>query len=638
MKRSFFIIWSILLLIGWSTVFSQQGYSYKEYSRDVCLSTERIYGRIPDEVLFQVELVDGAFWAIFNDEKWFNDFFKGEDGLSLLGNELSLGVQLVSTEFFSCSNLGISGYEDYFFYLEPMGYRQMKKQQITTDSGLFMVHLGDVPARFAKKEYDLGLIISKRGRNCLGHWYTKIPYHDWDLLPSALLLDSLIFTSDPFNLTPSFFPVTIDKRFDFDVFFPKNEIQFSRDSLRKFILSIPNLSENTVKIEISAFASIEGPENHNKELYQKRGDVVFSEIAPFFTDSVDVVVNVDENWDDFYRDIALGPYAYLQKQSPDSIREKLKDRGFSENLELFLKQHRKATISIFLQNSLNPEKASADSLVEFYRETVKAENIQLAMQLQDAIFSRVKEENIAIFFPDSLPLPAEKEFSFVFNRDYVYRYLSGLTDLNETYDLFKKIKQHYPNDERINFNLAEFMFRKWIAGDETITGDSVLASINRLQASGVPATAYNRLLINYHIVSLRSSMADKDLRARTRSVRAVRNLYGATLTREPELLNMAAFFVAYKQNDVAEKLLRPFARSASPDEDLLYYYIALTINETNTVNQRWYNDLMEKAQQMNPGRFCQLFQPVSVTDSAGISLLFKSKLKEIYCRHCDGPS
>lgn len=619
-------------------MFSQQGYSYKEYSRDVCLTTERMYNRIPDEVLFQVQLIDNAFWAIFNDEKWFDDFFKGEEGISLLSNELSLGVQLVSTDFFSCSKIGFSGHEDYFFYLDPVGYRQMKKQQTTSESGLFMVYLGDIPARFNRKEYDLGIIISKRGRNCLGHWYNKIPYHDWDLLPSALLLDSLIFTSDPFISNISHQPVTINNSYDFDVIFPKNEVLFSKDSLRRFILSIPDISNNSIKIEISAFASIEGPENINKELYQKRGEVVFAEIAPFLPDSIEVEIKVDENWDDFYRDIASGQYAYLHKENPESIREKLKDRAFSEDLELFLKRHRKATISVFMQHSIETATAKPDDLVEFYVETLKAENDQKAIQLQDAIFARMKKENIALSFPDSLPMPVEKDFSFVFNRDYVYRYLSGLTDLNETYDLFFKLKQYYPNDERISFNLAEFMFRKWIAGDKTITGDSVIASINRLQAAGVPATAYNRLLINYHLVSLRKSMADKDLRARTRSVRAVRNLYGATLSREPELLNMAAFFVAYKQNDVAEKLLRPFARRAEPDEDLLYYYIALTINEASSVNQRWYNDLLDKAQQMNPGRFCSLFQPVSVTDSAGISLLFKSNLKEIYCRHCEGPS
>jgi hypothetical protein len=638
MNRFTLFIWSILLWGGWSQVFSQQGYSYKEYSRDICLSTERSYGRIPDEVFFQVEFYDNSFWATFNDELWFDDFFGGEDGISLFSNELSLGVQLVSTDFFSCNSSGTKGYEDFFFQLEPVGYRQMKKQQIKTEYGMYVVNLGDVPTRFTQKDYDMGVIISKRGRKCLSHWYTKIPYHDWDLLPPALLLDTLVFVSGPVVSTTSYLPVSIEKRYDFDVIFPKNEIQFSRDSLRRFLLSIPGISDATVKIEINAFASIEGPENRNKELYQKRGDVVYSEIISLLTDTIEVEIKVDENWEDFYRDIASGPFAYLHKESPESIREKLQNRAFSEELELLLKRHRKATVSVFMQNTIETATASPQVMVDFYVETLRAKDIQKALQLQDAIFGRMISENIVVTFPDSLPIPSEKDFSFIFNRDYVNRYLSGITDINETYDLFFDLKKYYPDDGRISFNLAEFMFRKWLAGKSLITADSVLASINRLEALGVPATAYNRLLINYHLVSIRKSMADKDLRTRTRSVRAVRNLYGATITRESELINMARFFVAYKQNNVAERLLRPFARVAEPDEELLFYYIALTINDESISNLRYYNDLLEKAQKINSQRFCKLFQPVTITDSAGISLLFKPKYKEIYCRHCEGPS
>jgi len=617
---------------------AQLGYAYKEYDRKDCISVERTYSRMPDELLFQVEQIDNTFYAIFNNEQWFDDFFAG-DGNNLLGiNSLSLGVQLVSTDYFSCNYVGFEQYDDFFYQLEPLSYKEMKKYQIADNEGIFRIPLGTVPPRFLRKEYDYGIVISRKNHECISHWYTKIPVLDWQLLEHALLTDTLVLDSEKLQWQPDTSDLSLGEKLEIDVIFPKNETSFDQEPFRDFLHHVPSFDLKPKQVSISAFASIEGPETRNKELYERRGEVIKNEIELILPPGVAYEIKVDENWDEFYNDISTSEFSWLKDMQPEEIRAQLADKEFSMELEPLLKQHRKATVSIWMRKEIQPDISNMHSLTDFYVASLQAEHIENALKIQDAIFNLVSVEDVAANFPDSLPMPQNKKFSHVFTRDYVYRYKTGLVDHIKLFDLFNELQKIYPTDPAIRFNLAELTFRRWMGGDPQITTDSVTSIINNLQQFDIPVWAKNRLLINFHLVSIRQSMADTDARKRLRSARAIRNLYTSAFTTDHEIVNLARFFAAYRQNDVAERLLRPYARNSNPDEDLLYFYIILTINEATTVNMRWYHDLLEKAHELNPERFCNLFQPVSYPGSAGISLLFRDRIKELFCENCNDPS
>lgn len=632
------VLFLVLLLKLNPGLFAQLGYSYKEYDRGDCISVERSYSRMPDEVLFQVEQINNTFFAVFNDEQWFDSFFAG-DGINLLGmNALSLGVQLVSADFFSCNYVGFEQYDDFFYQLDPLSYKDMKKFQVMGDDGLYRVPLGTVPPRFLRKEYDHGIVISRKNHECISHWYTKTPVLDWQLLEHALLTDTLVLDSEKLVFYPDTSGLSLGENLETDVIFPKNETTFDQKLFREFLHHIPSFDLKPQKVSISAFASIEGPETRNKQLYKRRGEVIKDEIELILPPGVEYEIKVDENWDDFYNDVASSQFSFLSAMEPEQIRAQLADKAFSKELEPLLKKHRKATVSIRMSKEIQPDVSDMAGLMDFYIASLQAEHFENALKIQDAIFDLVSSENVAETFPDSLPLPQNKSFSHVFTRDYVYRYKTGLVDHVKLFELFNDLQHIYPDDPAIRFNLAELAFRRWIDGDPEIKADSVSGIINNLDQFDVPAWAKNRLLINFHLVSIRQSMAEADARKRMRSARAIRSLYSSAFTSDHEIVNLARFFAAYRQTDIAERLLRPYARNSSPDEDLLYFYIILTINEATTVNMRWYHDLLEKAHELNPERFCNLFQPVSVPGSAGISLLFRDRIKEFYCENCNDPS
>ncbi|MFW5706567.1 MAG: hypothetical protein ACOC12_01490 [Bacteroidota bacterium] len=627
MRKKLVITMVLYLIVSPVLLYSQQGHSYREYSRDICISTERHYNRIPEEILFQVEVKDHMFYLVFNDEEWFDDFFSEE--------RRQLGVKMVRKEFFACHEAALTDPDKYFYYLEPVSYQDMKKSRFTNADGIFLVPLGAAPVTFIQSEYDHGIIISRKNRPCVEHWYTRRPVHDWELLQQALIVDSLFFPADTMVKQRHSEPVHMDFTFSLDILFPKNELTFNRDTLRKFIYSLPLQAKEVEKISISAFASIEGPENRNKELYENRAKVIYDELSVMIPDTGQYYITVDENWEAFYNDIAQSTFHELKEKNHEEIRLLLRDEKTSRELESILRNHRKARVTVIMNQSIDPVSSSLDELWDFFSLTLYDEDTRNALIIQDAIFRHLEGVPLAGAFPDSLPIPDSKHFSFVFNRDHVFRYHKGYTNLHEAHSLFEKLADHFPDDGAIRFNITELLFRKWLEDPGQVDEKELLEKINALPDYQVPANAYNRLKLNYHLVKLNQSMDERDRRQRNRSIRAIRNLYPSTRLNETELLSMAGFFAAYKQNVLAERLLRPYVRVELPDEDILFYYFKLTVAEESIMNMRWYDDLLHKALEVNPVRFCALFQPVSRKDASGLSLLFRENFRTLYCVHCN---
>jgi hypothetical protein len=632
MSCRFFIICLLGLVIS-PGAFSQQGHKYRTYSRDVCISSERNYSRMPAQVYMDVILEEGTFYLITNNEKWVDDFFKDSRLLNVVPDNLSLGVKLVSTEYFSCDNSSYKNPENYFYNLPPVSYNMLQNRKETLENGLTVFPLGDVPSIFADIEFDHGIIISKRDRPCINHWYIQYPVHDWRLLEHALLLDTLVYFSDSVNIPVADEPVILELKHSFDVVFAKDKVLFSHDSVIKMMTAIEIPEGFSVDVDLKAFASVEGTSQRNAELYNQRGRLIWDVIKPFLPSQAHISMSVSENWDEFYADIENGSYAWMAGLSHDEIRERLKEPVISSELEPILKNHRKTTVNIYAARQVEPLSSDPYELLDFYHQTIRLGNDVKALQLQDAIFARLLDEKTDFIFPKSFPLPGSKRMNIVFNREISLRYFKGNLKRKETYALFKEILKIYPEDPRIHFNLAELELRQWILGD-SIDPKKLLARISNLASLGVPAEVQKRLLINYHMVNMRFSHAEANDAARNRSIRAIKNLYVTTQTREHELAYIARFFAAYKQIDFAERMLRRYAYSENPDPDLLYYYINLTINATKYNRTRGYNKLLVKALELDNERFCGLFQPLGYSGTIGISLLFNNDLKEMYCRHC----
>ncbi|HEY5688608.1 MAG TPA: hypothetical protein VIS27_09920, partial [Yeosuana sp.] len=89
----------------------------------------------------------------------------------------------------------------------------------------------------------------------------------------------------------------------------------------------------------------------------------------------------------------------------------------------------------------------------------------------------------------------------------------------------------------------------------------------------------------------------------------------------------------YSNNKLAVKLLENIVRTVDIDEDLLFYYLNLTLIDKELTQDFNYRIVMLNASNMNKERFCKLFNSV---ENGGITfqLLEDDYLRKTYCESC----
>jgi len=143
-----------------------------------------------------------------------------------------------------------------------------------------------------------------------------------------------------------------------------------------------------------------------------------------------------------------------------------------------------------------------------------------------------------------------------------------------------------------------------------------------------------RLLINYNIILSELYLEQRRYGDKDFSVKYIYDAYKGLSLKDSDLLNLAKYFCHSSRFDWAEKILEPRAKSLDVSEDVLFYYLSLTIFKANNTKSAAYRVVMLNAINVNHSRFCKLFDP---RDKGGVSfqLLKDSYLKNTYCENCN---
>ncbi len=96
---------------------------------------------------------------------------------------------------------------------------------------------------------------------------------------------------------------------------------------------------------------------------------------------------------------------------------------------------------------------------------------------------------------------------------------------------------------------------------------------------------------------------------------------------------MAQFLTFYSNIDDATDLLDDRVRKITIDEDLLFYYLNLTITNDYNVASDNYRTIMLNAINMNKDRFCNLFNS-NLEKGVTFQLLENTYLRKTYCENC----
>jgi hypothetical protein len=298
-----------------------------------------------------------------------------------------------------------------------------------------------------------------------------------------------------------------------------------------------------------------------------------------------------------------------------------------------LKNHRKAVVILELQKKNKYRNVKSDELVKDFNKSIEEQKLEKAIEIQNTIFERIRNKELPVNFIQNLEIPQRNEFGILLNKNSIFKYLLNEADITETYKELNKLSEIMPNDSHIKYNIVSIKFKLWLLGKEMVYPDAFKKEIENLNKYNIPKNLVQRMLVNYEIVMCEYYMVRGDYPNKDKSLQYIASNYKNIPLSDFDYLCLAQYFSSYARYDWAIRLLENKVKKVDVDEDLLFYYLNLTIVDEVLTKRPDYRTVMLNAYNINKKRFCEMFNSVG---SGGVSfqLLENDYLRKTYCESC----
>lgn len=625
MKKKYFLLFIVALLFS-QINFSQSNsgiyFPISDAERNQkCSYFTNAFHQKPKEVRFSVVKEGNQLFLSTNDKNWFAAVFKNSgDGVA---------IDVVSKSIYDCNK----DFEDSQIkgtLLQPVFAQQLLRGfKKSENSGNFQTLVGSIPKELQNDELEFNILFLNNKALCRYQTIYNLESFPWDLLDMGVYLDSLTYKDKKITSTDKF--VTKYKTLKFIIPFQKNKYEYVSEDIKPLYDSLKLTDFTIKKINIKAYSSIEGSLERNLELQEKRANSIIKSLQTFQQPNIITEISTSENWVEFLNDISKTNYKDFKELSKSEIKQKVVG-NVSSDLEKYLKNHRKAVIILELEKKDKYKNMSKEKLVDTFNQLILNENIDEALVVQNSIFEKLKEENSPELL-SKLTVPKQLKFMPILTKNTIFKYLLNVSYAKIVFDELKVLEKLDPKNYQIKYNLVVMKFFIWSFNWEEIKENYFKTEILDLKKFGVKQQLIDRMLVNFHIVKAEKNMKERKYGAKDDSVDFILETYNNFTLSNFDYVSLAQFLTFYANTDEAIDLLEEKVKEITVDEDLLFYYLNLTLIDEYAVASKNYRTIMLNAIEINKKRFCKLFD--SSNDGGVTFQLLKNKyLKNTYCENC----
>lgn len=592
-----------------------------------CKNCIELLKKTPNEISYDLYTEDETIYFYTNSEEWFNQMFKSsKDGIAL---------QIVSKERYSCANEKLNkktllrGKQ-----ISPMFRKELKKNMIKNEGSIF-IKLYDIPEKYSDKDVEYNLILINKGYYCYSKNSIQLQSYRWDLVDMGFFMDTLTYrTNFDSNLNPQEKYILQHKKLLFTIPFEKNKSEYSQEDIQALYDSLELTNFNIKTISIRSYSSVEGETKRNLELQNLRSNSIAIALQQFQNPTIVTNITTSENWVEFLNDISGTKYAYLANLSKNGIKDKLKSKKLTQELEAYLKNHRKAVVVLELQKKDKYKDLTSGELITVFNESVQDKNLDKAIEIQNSIFEKIENAEIPVSTIQQLTIPKQTEFGTLLNKNIMFQFFLSQTEIYETLLKLEELESLLPKDGHVKYNICAIKFKVWLLGEQAIDPIEFKKQITNLSKYKISSTLIKRLLINYHIIMSEHFMKNGDFVNKDKSLKYIYSNYKYTPLTDVDYLSIAQYLSSYTKYDWATKILAKRVKNINVDEDLLFYYLNLTLRDSKLTKRSTYRTIMLNAINLNPNRYCKIFDAKS-KGGASFQLLENDYLRKTYCENCN---
>ncbi|WP_350292069.1 hypothetical protein [uncultured Croceitalea sp.] len=592
----------------------------------VCQRCFQAFSQKPKEVSFSIKMdKTNTLYFEINDKKWFNLLFKNAgDGIA---------VDVVAKDRYGCLEVLPELQQIRGALLKPVYASALRKTLKPAPDNKFRARVGRLPDALKGKEVEFNILFLSDKNLCQYYTIFNLESYQWDLLDMGMYLDSITYKTkisakaedDQYSLK--------QKTLTFTIPFEKNKSIYSREDIKPLYDSLRLTDFNIRKIDIKAYASVEGNAERNLKLQNERASSIVEAMQAFQEPTIETKVSTSENWVEFLNDITGTAYDSYKSLSKQQIKQKLVG-ATAQELEKYLRNHRKAVVRLDLERIDKYKDMATEVIISLFNQAIGDNNLDEATTLQNSIFERLKDKEANPDVLSKMEIPRQLKYAPFFNKNSAFRYLKDERNLLIAYKELQQLEKLAPKDKRIKYNIAALKMRIWRYNVEPIKETTFKTELTNLKKYGINQKLINRMLVNYHIIKSELYMRERDYTNKDKAVAYIVANYKNVPLQDYDYLSLAQFLTYYADLKAAEDLLQPKMKTVDVDENLLFYYLNLTLVNKEIIQNPEYRTIMLNAINLNKERFCRLF---NASNEGGVTfqLLEDDYLHDTYCESCE---
>lgn len=617
----------IVVLFAFNSVLAQEyyGITFPGNNRDqICQTFKNRFNKKPAEVRFSIQREGSKLYFTTNDKDWFCSLFKDKtDGIA---------IDVVNKSRYDCSKNEVENIQVKGRLLEPVYKSELIRGLRSNGENMYRTFVGELNRNEWDETLEYNILFLFQNQLCRYQTIYNLEAYNWELLDMGMYLDSLTYNQKQIKPGSEESYVIKNKTLDFIIPFEKNKSAYTQEDIKPIYDSLKLTDFNIKSINIKGYSSVEGSLERNIELQQQRANSIVKALQSFQKPTITTEVSSSENWVEFLNDIKSTAYADLASLNKTQVKAKLAN-GLAEELEPVLKNHRKAVLKLELERIDRYENLSPDELLNRYKSAVTSGEIDAAKDLQNSIFEKISGKVLSPDFLQKMSVPQQAKFSDLILKNASFKYMLDVRQSLIVFNELKALEKLVPKDPKVKYNKLSVKINLWRYRALDVTPSILEKEIKSLKNYNIPQPLITRMLVNFNIIKAENAMRKRNYDAKNNAVNYIKNNYEKFELSDFDYLSLSQFFSYYSKTQDAVDLLEEKAKQIDVDEDLLYYYLNLTIVEQELTKKENYRSILLNAYNMNPDRFCSLF---NAFDDGGVTfqLLEDDYLRKTYCENC----
>lgn len=493
---------------------------------------------------------------------------------------------------------------------------------IETNPKAFKVQLGVIPEEL-NDEYELNLVIIKNKSVC-------------SIVPESFVIQTTGTYTRNINLLAD--TVTVNSKFNykpvadsmdlcFKIPFENKKYAYKAEDIEPFLKLLNEPAFLIYDLKITAYSSIEGSDKENGILQQKRAESIIKALKDRQNQIMDTEIITAYNWKDFQRDIKKTQHNILASMTMEEAQEYIRNYKLNKELEPILKNHRYAKIDMKVTYDISGENEQP-FVIRKFNNAIIAEDRILALSIEKYIMKQVLNYKYKPQVFEQLQIPDKKQYAGMLMNKYWILYFTKQMSKKDFALKVEELNELNPRNEYIAFNN---LFLKVTQPKVNIADASIIQTkIDQLYYTPLRKKTVDGLNIKYQFKLINYADSVGDIKLKAECIDRIKGIVDIREETLPNSLKLAELFIENADYPFAIKTLEPWIYHPNANENLFYTYVSLCSRYEMRMHTQKFNYAMKRAQELNPKRYCNLFDG----NHFSLKVLENKEIKESYCKYC----